>query len=116
MSSLRVKRRTELPENAASVFLRNAGTDLHRLRCATPHNIKPGCLVSKDLIKATNTHPEYVILIAFPRQHWLRERASMLLCTYIACLIIAYTSLRKARLWQWASDSAAIRVIVLYGH
>jgi hypothetical protein len=32
------------------------------------------CLVTK----ATNTHSEYVILIAFPRQQWLRESASML--------------------------------------
>ena len=28
--------------------------------------------------KATNTHSEYVILIAFQRQQWLRERASVL--------------------------------------
>jgi hypothetical protein len=27
--------------------------------------------------KATNTHPEHVILIAFPLQQWLHERASM---------------------------------------
>ena len=27
---------------------------------------------------ATNTHPEYVIRIAFPRQQWLHERASVL--------------------------------------
>ena len=26
----------------------------------------------------TNTHSEYVILIAFPLQQWLRERASLL--------------------------------------
>jgi hypothetical protein len=30
------------------------------------------------ITKATDTHAEYVILIAFPLQHWLRERASML--------------------------------------
>jgi hypothetical protein len=36
---------------------------------------------------ATNTHSEYVILIAFPLQQWLRERASALHYTYIACLI-----------------------------
>ena len=29
--------------------------------------------------KATNTHSEYVILIAFPLQQWLHARASMLL-------------------------------------
>jgi len=35
----------------------------------------------------TNTHSEYVIHIAFPRQKWLRERASMLRYIYIACLV-----------------------------
>jgi hypothetical protein len=34
--------------------------------------------------KATNTHSEYVILIDFPMQQWLPERASMLRYTYIA--------------------------------
>jgi len=37
------------------------------------------------ITKATNTHSEYVILIAFPLQQWLHERASMLRYTYIAC-------------------------------
>ena len=31
---------------------------------------------------ATNTHSEYVILVAFPRQQWLYERASVLRHTY----------------------------------
>jgi hypothetical protein len=41
------------------------------------------------ITKATDTHSEYVILvlIAFPRQQWLRERASMLRYTYIASLV-----------------------------
>jgi hypothetical protein len=30
------------------------------------------------ITKATDTHSEYVIVIAFPRQRWLRERASLL--------------------------------------
>jgi len=30
------------------------------------------------ITKAKNTHSEYVILIAFPWQQWLRERASVL--------------------------------------
>jgi hypothetical protein len=37
--------------------------------------------------KATNKHSHYVILIAFPQQQWLHERASMLHYTYIACLV-----------------------------
>ena len=30
------------------------------------------------IAKATDAHPEYELLIALPRQQWLRERASML--------------------------------------
>jgi hypothetical protein len=41
------------------------------------------CWITKD----TGTHPEYVILIAFPRQQWLRERASGLRYASIACLV-----------------------------
>jgi hypothetical protein len=44
------------------------------------------------ITKATDTHSDYVILIAFLWQQWLRERASMLRYTYIACL--AYYSYR----------------------
>jgi hypothetical protein len=35
----------------------------------------------------TNTHSDYVTLIAFPLQHWLHESASMLCYTYIVCLV-----------------------------
>jgi len=38
--------------------------------------------------KATNTLLDYVILIAFPQQQWLHERASMLRYVYIACPIL----------------------------
>jgi hypothetical protein len=36
---------------------------------------------------ATNTHSEYVILIAFPRQQVFRESASLLRHTYIASVV-----------------------------
>jgi hypothetical protein len=36
------------------------------------------------ITKATDTHWEHVILIAFPQQKWVCERASMLRHTYIA--------------------------------
>jgi len=39
------------------------------------------------ITKATNTHPEYVILTAFPLHQRLQERISMLRYTYIACLV-----------------------------
>ena len=43
------------------------------------------------ITKATNTHSEYVILIALPLQQWLHERPSMLRYTYIAYLVITET-------------------------
>ena len=46
--------------------------------------------------KATDTHSEYVIGIAFPLQQWLHERASVLLDTYIAC-IVSYVILVNMR-------------------
>ena len=39
------------------------------------------------ITKATDTHSEYVIRIAFARQKWLRERASRLRHTYTVCLV-----------------------------
>jgi hypothetical protein len=38
------------------------------------------------ITKATNTHPEYVILLAFLRQQGVRERASVLRNTNVASL------------------------------
>jgi len=39
------------------------------------------------ITKATDTHLEYVMLIAFPQQQWLHERSSMLRYTLTACLV-----------------------------
>jgi hypothetical protein len=44
-------------------------------------------LIACWIPEPTNTHSEYVILIAFPLQQWLHERASLLRYRYIACLI-----------------------------
>jgi hypothetical protein len=40
--------------------------------------------------EATNAQSECVILIAFPLQHWLHERASVLRYMYIAFLLLFY--------------------------
>ena len=37
--------------------------------------------------KATDTHSEYVIRIAFPLEQWLCERASVLFYTYIVLFV-----------------------------
>jgi hypothetical protein len=44
-------------------------------RQATNNNIIRRMRFACWITKATDTHSEYVILIAFPRQQWLRERA-----------------------------------------
>jgi hypothetical protein len=51
------------------------GTD----RQATDDNITRRTRFECWITKATETHSEYVILIAFLGQKWLRERASKLL-------------------------------------
>jgi len=33
--------------------------------------------IASKITKATDTHSEYETFVAFPRQHWLHERASM---------------------------------------
>jgi hypothetical protein len=54
------------------------------------------------ITKATDTHTEYVIvLIAFPRQHWLRERVSMLRL-YVHCLSCFCLPQLFVRNWLWA--------------
>jgi hypothetical protein len=43
------------------------------------------------ITKATDTLSEWVILIAFPRQQWLRERALVLRYTYLSCPVLFCT-------------------------
>jgi uncharacterized protein (UPF0305 family) len=56
-------------------------------RQATDDNIIRRMRFACWITKATDTHSEYVILIAFPWQQWLRERASVLRYTHIPCLV-----------------------------
>jgi hypothetical protein len=47
------------------------------------------------ITKATNTHSQYVMLIAFPLQQWLHERTSMLRYMYMACIVVAYLQIHE---------------------
>jgi hypothetical protein len=58
-----------------------------RARQATDDSIIWCMPVACWITKATDIYSEYVILIAFPRQLWLRERNGLLLYTYIARLV-----------------------------
>ena len=49
----------------------------------TIQRVRVACWITK----ATDTHSEYLIVIASPLQQWLRERAPVFRYTYIACLV-----------------------------
>ena len=50
--------------------------------------------------KATNTHSQYVILIAFPLQQWLHERVSLLPYTYTACIVMFHTIITMSSFYR----------------
>ena len=54
----------------------------------TTWRMRIACWITNAIHTHKHTHSEYVILIAFPLQKWLKERASMLRCTCIACRFI----------------------------
>jgi hypothetical protein len=55
-----------------------------------------GMPIARWIPKATNTHSQYAIFIAFPLQQRLHERSSMLRYTYIGCPVI----FKVGRLWD----------------
>ena len=71
------------PENRAVYGVKWKMSELDRSRIAI-RRMRFACCVTN----ATDTHKEYVIVIGFPRQQWLRERASLLRSTDIACLVV----------------------------
>ena len=56
-------------------------------REATDYNTTRRMRIACWIPKATETHLEYAILIAFPLHQWLRERATMSRYTYIASIV-----------------------------
>jgi hypothetical protein len=68
-----------------------------RARQATDDNIIRRMRFACWITKATDTHTEYAILIAFPRQQWLCESVSVLRYAYLACLVksICASCIRK---------------------
>jgi len=57
-----------------------------RAKQATDDNIRWRMRIVFRIPKAINPHSQYAILIAFPLQQWLQERASLLRHNYIPCL------------------------------
>jgi hypothetical protein len=61
------------------------------VRRTTDDNIICSMCVACWITKATDTHSEYVIFIAFPRQIWLRERALFLRFRTLSLLLSLVT-------------------------
>ena len=55
---------------------------------ATDDNIIRRMRIACWITKAADAHSECVMLVAFPRQKWLRQRASILHYRYIASLVL----------------------------
>jgi len=71
-------------------------------RQATDDNIIRCVRILCWIIKATDTHSEYAILITFPRQQWLRERASVLLYTGTLPFLLDVKRVDGADIRHWA--------------
>jgi len=56
--------------------------------------------IARYIPKATNTHSNYVIIIAFPQQQWLHESASILRYTYNAVLLHMIMSNKQNNMLQ----------------
>ena len=60
--------------------------------------------------KATNTHSQYAILIAFPQQQWLHEGATLLRCTYSDCIVIINNRARRTRYAEVGTVTKALKL------
>ena len=73
----------------------------------TEHDIRRRMRFDCGIPKATNTHSQHVIFIAFPLQQWLQWRASKLHYTYTACPVPHNCNERLSRL-QGSRELACI--------
>ena len=78
-------------------------------RAGQATDVYGACALRAVYVKTTDTHSEYVILIAFPVQQWLHERASLLRYTYFACVVVTepgcvYCSVRAESLTAFQAN------------
>ena len=59
---------------------------------ATDDNITRHMRSARCINKAADTQSEYIIILAFTRQQWLRERASMLRHTYCTLRVLLFAT------------------------
>jgi hypothetical protein len=61
--------------------------------------------------KATDTHSEYEIIIAFPQQQWLCECATMIRYTNIACLLLLLNKSSGSKLGRINLETVGLHVL-----
>jgi len=71
-------------------------------------NIMRSMRIACWITEATDTHLEYVRLIAFPRHQWLRKRALILRCAYVVLRAI----IRK-KLWVFHNTISRIVFVIV---
>jgi hypothetical protein len=66
-----------------------------RARHATDRDTKQHIYFSCWITKATDTHSEYVILIALPQHQWLHEHIPKLRYMYTVCLVYLLSPVKQ---------------------
>ena len=68
-----------------------------------------GTCIACLIPKATDTHSEYVIHIAFPLQQWLDDHVRMLRYMHIASLVIGLQTMYITAIWKVKPYSLVVR-------
>jgi len=71
----------------------------------TIRRMRLACLIPK----ATDTHSEYAILVAFPPQQWLHERVSLLRYSTLAVLLHVFKKAVPLQSWSGPEGSRKLR-------
>ena len=85
-----------------------------RVRKLTGDNIIRRMHFANSINKDKTPHSEYLVLISFPRQQWLRQRPTMLRCIYIACLVTSYFRSSLVSSFSFSSFFSYLLVPVLH--
>ena len=99
------------------IMRKNVGNSRQATDVSIIRRMRTACWIPK----AADTHSEYVILFAFPRQKWLHERATILLYTNIVCRVVTFCSPACSHLhcvcillgWQAFLSSFSPRIWIL---
>jgi len=68
------------------------------------------------ILKATNTHSQYVILIAFPLQQWLQERASLLRYTRSVNKVMRLIQYNSVLTFKLQIEFVTFKIVPLGGY